>query len=184
MEGDAFADIEEALTKWEAWETEYALAGSAFSATDEALVALNDALMHELTTMKSMKSSAVVKGREKARDVVRAATRFVGYISTDVLDSEVQQTESLLADCNSLATELSTIAENRKKVIEHPISLFNCNSCITSRGTVAHHVMAFQAQEVQVELKNVLAAHLKASEAVIRNHAELELLRLHGTSGE
>lgn len=41
-----------------------------------------------------------------------------------------------------------------------------------------------QAQEVQVELKNVLAAHLKASEAVIRKHAELELLRLHGTSGE
>lgn len=128
MEGDAFADIEEALTKWESWETEYAFAGSAFSATDEALVALNDALMNELTTLKSMKSSAVVKGREKARDVVRAATRFVGYVSTDVLDSEVQQTESLLADCNSLATELDSIAANRKKVIEHLNSLFRCIS--------------------------------------------------------
>ena len=37
---------------------------------------------------------------------------------------------------------------------------------------------------MQTELKNVMASHLKASEAVIRNHAELELLRLHGTSGE
>ena len=126
MEGDAFADIEEALKEWETWETEHALAGSAFSATDEALVALNDALSHELKSMHSMESSGgnVLEGREKARAVVRAASRFVGYLNTSVFDSEVQQTESLLADCNSLVSELSTIDANRKEVrLKHSFNL-------------------------------------------------------------
>jgi hypothetical protein len=181
MEGDAFADTEEALKEWEVWETEHALAGSAFSATDEALVALNDALANELTTFNSMKSNGtVLEGREKARDVVRAAGRFVGYLNTNVFGSEVQQTESLLADCNSLVTELGTIDANRKEVS----FIFQFCTCALGRLLNTFHDCRKQAQEVQTELKNVMAAHLKASEAVIRNHAEFELLRLHGTIGE
>ena len=154
-ESDAFADIEEALEDWETWETENEVAFSAFSATDEALVALNSALVNELASIDTMERGTVLQGEEKARCIVRAARRFVDYLNTNVFDSEVHQTESLLADCNSLVTELATIDADRK-----------------------------EAQEIQVELKSVMAAHLKASEAVIRNHAEMELLRLHETNGE
>lgn len=184
MEGDAYADIEDALKEWEAWEIEHAFAASAFSATDEALVALNDALVHELTTLKSMKScSTVLDGRGKARDVVRAASRFVSYLNTNVFDSEVQQTESLLADCNSLMTELSTMDANRKHV-RAAYSILSTFIFIFCGLSSLCDYFDEQAHEVQLELKNVMAALLKSSEAVIRNHAELELLRLHETSGE
>ena len=116
MEGDAIADIEEALREWERWEMDHALAGSAFGVTDEALVALNDALGHEIHAMNSMESSAVIEGRDKARYVMKAAGRFLGHFNTNVLNSEVHQTESLLADCNSLVTELAAIDQNRKEV--------------------------------------------------------------------
>jgi serine/threonine protein kinase len=155
MEGDAFADIEEALQGWEAWETKHKPASLVFSATDDALVHLNNALSHELITLNSMKDGTMLEGRDRASNVVQAASRFVKYLDTNMFDLEVHQTESLLADCNSLVSELGTIDADRK-----------------------------EAQEAQTELNNVMAAYLKASEAVIRNNAELELLRLHGTSGD
>lgn len=116
MEDDAFADIEEALKEWEMWKTENALAGSAFSATDEALVALNDALINELKTLNSTQEDTVIDGRERACNIVRAASRFVGYLNTNEFDSEASQTESLLADCYSLVIELGEIDSNRKEV--------------------------------------------------------------------
>jgi hypothetical protein len=43
---------------------------------------------------------------------------LAGELNTNVFDSEVHQTESLLADCNSLMTELSTIDASRKEAQE------------------------------------------------------------------
>mmetsp|Transcript_7394 Transcript_7394/g.18811 ORF Transcript_7394/g.18811 Transcript_7394/m.18811 type:complete len:1283 (+) Transcript_7394:321-4169(+) len=155
-DADAFASIDEALQDWDGWEAQNKAASHVFRATDEALVQLSSALSEELVVLDDLPAGTVQAGQRKAHSIVRAAQRFIGHLTfgASVYDSELHQTESLLADCSSVSTELGTLDASRK-----------------------------EAQEVQLELMNVMAAHLKSSEAVIRNHAESELLRLHGTSG-
>jgi plastocyanin len=61
-----------------AWEATHEVAGPVFSATDDALVTLNNALLNELDTLNVMPGDTVRKGQKTAHNVVRAAKQFVG----------------------------------------------------------------------------------------------------------
>ena len=154
--GDALAATEVALHEWGYWESEHLEVGAAMRATDDALLALNSALEKELDALAKCSPQAVLhSGRDKAKKIIKAAKCFVSGLHSEAGNSEMTHTESLLADCNSLASELKAIEISRNK-----------------------------AREVQNELRDVMGGHLKASEQVIRNHAEVELLRLHASAGK
>jgi hypothetical protein len=116
-DADAFASIDEALQDWDGWEAQNKAASHVFRATDEALVQLSSALSEELVVLDDLPAGTVQAGQRKAHSIVRAAQRFIGHLTfgASVYDSELHQTESLLADCSSVSTELGTLDASRKE---------------------------------------------------------------------
>lgn len=91
----------------------------ALAATDAAMRQLNAAIEAEVGVLEQTPDGSLTSGRAALASLMAAARGFLHHLNCETLENtgEMEHTQSLLADCGSMANKLQLVGRQRSESV-------------------------------------------------------------------